>query len=531
MASYHVSTLSKPPAPSVQPTGSAAASSMEDVFTVRIPRDRRCKFSMMKFGTASNVDFAKVGDQPVKMERENNLREYKTANDLDTMPKFGAGSEFGRDQKEESRRKKYGIMLKRYNPDDQPWHLKIGSGKQAKRYKGVREGTISENTSYYIFTKAADGAFEAFPVEEWYNFSPIVKYKYLNSDEAEEEFSRRDKTLNYFSIMVKKRLKREEDVADEDDEGTKGQKTTKKAKKDLILTDMDEWNDLKMSDDEDEDDLDEDNNDDDTGASKKKKKPKVTGKKKGVKNSKKNSDDEAVEESDEGDHDDREVDYMSDSGSDSSLSGPEADGKEKKYDEKGVDQEAGLRNILDSDAEEEEAEGEEEEADKEEPEEETEEKKEKKKGEDNSSSSSSDDDSDIEKDAKLASDIILQQPQTDLRPGETGVASAAETSTISQEKIRDKSLKRKGEKLGDGKMSSAKKHKSEVSDGISEDAIRRYLLRKPMTTKDLLTKFKAKKLNMSNERITHDIAQILKRINPDKRVINKVLYLSLKKPE
>ncbi|GFS10145.1 general transcription factor IIF subunit 1 [Elysia marginata] len=392
----------------------------------------------MKFGTASNVDFAKVGEQSVKMERENNLREYKSANDLDTLPKFGAGSEFGRDQKEESRRKKYGIMLKRYNPEDQPWHLKIGSGKQAKRYKGVREGTISENTSYYIFTKAADGAFEAFPVEEWYNFSPIVKYKYLNSDEAEEEFSRRDKTLNYFSIMVKKRLKREEDVAEEDEEGSKGPKKTKKAKKDLILTDMDEWNDLKLSDDEDEDDFEGENDDDDTGMSKKKKKTKAGPKKKGVKNSKKNSDDEAVEESDEGDHDDREVDYMSDTGSDSSLSGPEADSKDKKYDEKGVDQEAGLRNILDSDAEEEEEEGEEEEPDKEEPEEEAEEKKDKKKGDDNSSSSSSDDDSDIEKDAKLASDIFLQQPKVDLRPGGTASSAAPETSATPQDKVKDK---------------------------------------------------------------------------------------------
>lgn len=56
------------------------------------------------------------------------------------------------------------------------------------RYKGVREGTITENTSYYIFTQCADGAFEAFPIEEWYNFQPVVQYKYLNSDEAEEEF-------------------------------------------------------------------------------------------------------------------------------------------------------------------------------------------------------------------------------------------------------------------------------------------------------------------------------------------------------
>lgn len=69
----------------------------------------------------------------VNLERENNLKEYKTANDLDLMPKFGAGSEFGRDLKEEARRKKYGIIMKRYNPDDQPWLMKVGNGKQAKK--------------------------------------------------------------------------------------------------------------------------------------------------------------------------------------------------------------------------------------------------------------------------------------------------------------------------------------------------------------------------------------------------------------
>ena len=49
------------------------------------------------------------------------------------MPKYGAGSEFGREQKEEARRKKFGINKKKYNPDDQPWHIKLGSGKQCRR--------------------------------------------------------------------------------------------------------------------------------------------------------------------------------------------------------------------------------------------------------------------------------------------------------------------------------------------------------------------------------------------------------------
>lgn len=32
---------------------------------------------------------------------------------------------------------------------------------------GIREGGVSENASYYVFTHAADGAIEAFPLQEW----------------------------------------------------------------------------------------------------------------------------------------------------------------------------------------------------------------------------------------------------------------------------------------------------------------------------------------------------------------------------
>ena len=58
-------------------------------------------------------------------------------------------------------------------------------------------------------------------------------------------------------------------------------------------------------------------------------------------------------------------------------------------------------------------------------------------------------------------------------------------------------------------------------------------MRKPMTTKDLSQKFKkmAKKLNMTNEEMTHTIAQLLKRINPERQIIKNVLFLYLKKPE
>lgn len=98
------------------------------------------------------------------MERENNMKEYKGMEE--EMPKFGAGSEFGRDAREEARRKKYGITSRKYKPDDQPWILKSG-GKTGKKFKGIREGGVSENAAYYVFTHAPDGAIEAFPLHEW----------------------------------------------------------------------------------------------------------------------------------------------------------------------------------------------------------------------------------------------------------------------------------------------------------------------------------------------------------------------------
>lgn len=119
------------------------------------------------------------------MERENNMKEFRGTEE--EMPKFGAGSEFGRDAREEARRKKHGIVSRKYRPEDQPWILKVG-GKTGKKFRGNREGGIGENASYYVFTHASDGAIEAFPLQEWYKFQPIQRYKSLSAEEAEEQF-------------------------------------------------------------------------------------------------------------------------------------------------------------------------------------------------------------------------------------------------------------------------------------------------------------------------------------------------------
>lgn len=62
------------------------------------------------------------------MQRQRNDMETKD----DEMPKFGAGSEYGREQRQEARRKKRGYIKKGVKDEDLPWLLKTG-GKGGKR--------------------------------------------------------------------------------------------------------------------------------------------------------------------------------------------------------------------------------------------------------------------------------------------------------------------------------------------------------------------------------------------------------------
>ena len=64
--------------------------------------------------------------------------------------------------------------------------------------------------------------------------------------------------------------------------------------------------------------------------------------------------------------------------------------------------------------------------------------------------------------------------------------------------------------------------------GITEEAVRRYLMRKPMTTTELLTKFKNKKTGVSSEKLVETMTNILKKINPVKQHILGKMHLSIK---
>ena len=53
------------------------------------------------------------------------------------------------------------------------------------------------------------------PVINWYSLTADMKDQTLTADEAEEEFNGRERTVNYLSLMVKKRLADNKDDMEE----------------------------------------------------------------------------------------------------------------------------------------------------------------------------------------------------------------------------------------------------------------------------------------------------------------------------
>jgi transcription initiation factor TFIIF subunit alpha len=154
------------------------------------------------------------------------------------LPKTGAGSEYGREQKEALKRKRY--TAKGTNVEDLPWLLSDRSSteKKAKHYRGLKKGGVAANSSFYVFIQGKDG-FEAYPVEDWYAFTPTNVDKTLDFDEAEKQFQDRHKNLSkWFSNHKVPKEKDAEGEAENDDE--KGKKATK-TKRDFKLLDNEDW--------------------------------------------------------------------------------------------------------------------------------------------------------------------------------------------------------------------------------------------------------------------------------------------------
>lgn len=498
---------------------------------------------MMKFNASLNIDTSKWTQ--VRMVRENNRKEFVRE---DEMPKFGAGSEYGRQEKEEARRKKYGINTRRYNPDNQPWLMRIGSKKDGKTYKGIREGGISDNTAYYVFTHAADGSFEAHPVKEWYNFTPRVTYRTLNAEEAEERFAERGKILNHFAIMVSKKLRpNQDDGEDVDDEDGKGKKGKGAAKKELKVSDMDDWVDSEDELDSDSDSEKKKKDSDDEDGTNKNSRSKDSKKKNKKKSKHDVNDDEAFEDSDDGDEEGLEVDYMSDESSESEAEQLEGGNI------KGVDQDKGLARMLDSesssDSENEEKKREEKEEDKA-AEEEEKERAAGKKGKKKKDKDSEKDDKGGKKSNKSSANNSRATTPT---PGGSNDAkddgsgngegsgngddknSRAEKRKALVDNLLDPnasdmpaSKKSRQDLFSSGSSSSIPPPPANSKEAAFEENVRRYLMRKPMTTTELLKKFKSKKTGLAKDELMPVLVNVLKRINPHKQKIKGTMYLSLK---
>ncbi|XP_061299864.1 general transcription factor IIF subunit 1 isoform X2 [Pezoporus flaviventris] len=498
------------------------SSQMVTEYVVRVPKNTPKRYNIMAFNAADRVNFSTW--HQARMERDlSNKRIYQD----EELPESGAGSEFHRRLREEARRKKYGIILREFRAEDQPWLLRV-NGKAGRKYRGVRKGGVTENASYYIFTQCPDGAFEAFPVQHWFNFTPLAKHRTLTAEEAEEEWERRNKVLNHFSIMQQRRL-RDQDEEDEDKE-----KVAKKKGGELRIHDLEE--DLELS----SEDSEGSEGEGEKAAEAKKAAPGGKRKKK-----KKGSEDEAFEDSDDGDFEGQEVDYMSD---ESSSSVEEEVGKEKVTKEeegpKGIDE----ASESSEDSEEEKAPEEKEEEEEEKPAPTPQEKKKKK---DSSDESQTSEESDI--DSETSSALFMAKKKTppkrerrgsatssrgNSRPGtptepppSTGSTLRAAASRLEQgRRIPPEPPAAKRLKLEPGPQPPSGNPLPAAGQEVqlTEEAVRRYLTRKPMTTKDLLKKFQTKRTGLSSDATVNVLAQILKRLNPERKVIGDKMHFSLK---
>ncbi|XP_038640506.1 general transcription factor IIF subunit 1 [Scyliorhinus canicula] len=276
------------------------------------------------------------------------------------------------------------------------------------------------------------------------------------------------------------------------------------------------------------------------------------------KKKKKASDDEAFEDSDDGDFEGQEVDYISDDDSSDNNDEEQEKGKADKGEDgpKGIDESAGSESSEESEEEKPNEEKDEEEDEKKSA---APDKREKKK-KDSSEESESSDESDIESEAASALFMLKKKtpPKKDWKGSNSSSRGNSRPGTPTPQISTSSTLKAAASKLEQGKRQGgsaetpvAKRLKMDVgaqsasgkstpqpqsgkstpSSGdiqLTEDAVRRYLIRKPMTTKDLLKKFQTKKTGLSSEQTVNVLAQILKKLNPERKMINEKMHFFLK---
>uniref|UniRef100_A0A0C9QRU5 Transcription initiation factor IIF subunit alpha n=1 Tax=Fopius arisanus TaxID=64838 RepID=A0A0C9QRU5_9HYME len=318
-----------------------------------------------------------------------------------------------------------------------------------------------------------------------------------------------------------------------------------KKDKDLKISEMDEWMDSDDDDSESDEEKEKKASDDEADGSKKKKKGKAPQKKK----KKNTSDDEALEESDDGDEEGRECDYISDS------TDSEAEAESNKI--KSVAEEDALRKLLASDEEDEDEQKDKTEKEDDSENDENKDKDEKDKGKDGDKRKDKDkkkkkkqsakkkdtakkNGKDSSSDFSSDSDTDSDAHQKDKKDNKVNSAQSSRSATPVPGPSTNDNLKRKTTSSPD--ISQSKKLKLDnfnsapsssyipglSESGITEDAVRRYLTRKPMTTTELLQKFKSKKTGLKSDDLVNVMTLILKKIKPTQQIVKKKMYLSIK---
>uniref|UniRef100_A0A915EQA0 Transcription initiation factor IIF subunit alpha n=1 Tax=Ditylenchus dipsaci TaxID=166011 RepID=A0A915EQA0_9BILA len=451
-------------------------------FSIKVPANTGLKrFSILKFSGSLNVDPLNWPAEQLTLEREDN-RSHVFA--TESKQDFGEAVNTER-------------LLE----------MKLNAEGKDRKFRSMRED--SQYADYWVFLKVGDD-FQAYKIKDQYQFLPCITHRTLDSEQAEEKFQHRNKVMNQFALKAQI----QKTFRDQDEDAAMSSRTSNLKIKDV------------GSSDEDEDGRDREAEDADGDNKQKKRTKKAKNKptasetnKREKKQRVENADEVAAYESDDGDDEGREYDYMSDSGSDT-------DREEKTVDQKveealvGVGDESGMKDnwdLDDSDPEEDEEDEEEKGKAVEKPAPRRESKKNGAKAvtggdepmEEGDSSGSDSDDPDS---AKVKSVLFMQRKENRKRPHDEPQTTAVSSSATTTSAPAAKHLKINEEKPCE--MPDVPLAAHAAANALDTDYVRRLLERKPHTTKELLGKVKPRCGQMDKESIIKKIAEILKNIQP-----------------
>lgn len=474
------------------------SSSRGDEFVVRVPKGLPKNYNIMRFNAGDKTDIRSW----TKAKLSRDLSSKKIFEEQDSQPEFGEGSEYGRKQKEEARRLKYGRQASaKFKEENMPWNLSVsqievakqdGKNQKAsvdtkpkvvkKEYTGKKEGSIGGGSVYFVLAQSLNNTFEAYPIESWCNFTKKIVHRTLTDEEVEAAWDKRDKILNHLNYMARKKLHINEEEEEEDSKiEIKNDKSDKKGSaRDKLL----------IHDDEDVDFMSDNSDSGDEDKRSKKKKSKAD---------KFVPIDEALEDSDDGEHEGTEIAYASDESSENE------EVNDSRVAPKGLDELDDLSSSSDEEND----------------------KSKVPNADDSASSGESDIDADEAKSAVLQTASAKVQALKGGRQSPQNAPGSSNSSVLgkrSASPFDNTSTKRK--KIGSGSNTPVKD--TNVTHRISEESIRKILSLKPITTKDLFKKLKAKKTGLERNELVEKIAKILKKLNPQKIHKNGSMHLFLK---